>query len=580
MSEATYTALFPFCGLGAGALGFQGARARLFGREGRIVSLGGIDLDADACADFEALTGSPALCADVAMLTVERLVAFAGKRAPDVVFSSPPCTGFSGLLSETKSKTAHYQQLNRLVLAWVELMFAAWPEGPRLFLIENVPRIQQRGKALLAEVRKLLRARGYVFHEGTHDCGVIGGLAQHRNRFLLIARNTKRTPSLVYEPPKKRVRAIGDVLAALPLPNTPSAGPLHALPRLSLLNWLRLALIPPGGDWRDLPKAATPQAGNDAKHSSKYRVTSWATPSGTIVGETRLGSGGPSVADVRVPFNNVFRVLGWSDTAQAVTSGATPTAGGQCVGDVRLEAKGHPHTYGVLAWAAPAHTVTGTMNSPGTGPCSVADPRVAASAAYHNGAYGLAPWDAPSGVVTGEAAVSTGTFSVADPRLGCSPRNGAYGVLAWLSPACTVTGSLQVDNGPAAVADPRVPGSPALRVRFVPIDLRSPPPFAPVLPTRDGSWHRPLTTLELAALQGLPMTLRDGSPLRLAGRSSSEHRRRIGNAVPVAAAEAIARQMLLTMLASDAQGFTLSSDGAVWVRGGRLEGATAAPSLH
>lgn len=57
----TYTALFGFCGIGGGALGFLGARAKLAGVEGRIVSVGGIDNDAAACRDFEWLTGSPAL---------------------------------------------------------------------------------------------------------------------------------------------------------------------------------------------------------------------------------------------------------------------------------------------------------------------------------------------------------------------------------------------------------------------------------------------------------------------------------------------------------------------------------------
>lgn len=66
--SATYTALFPFCGLGAGALGFLRANATLFGVEHGFRSLGGIDLDADACRDFEALTGTPALCADVSTL--------------------------------------------------------------------------------------------------------------------------------------------------------------------------------------------------------------------------------------------------------------------------------------------------------------------------------------------------------------------------------------------------------------------------------------------------------------------------------------------------------------------------------
>jgi len=86
---------------------------------------------------------------------------------------------------------------------------------------------------------------------------------------------------------------------------------------------------------------------------------------------------------------------------------------------------------------------------------------------------------------------------------------------------------------------------------------------AQVVPTRDGTWHRPLTTLELAALQGLPITV-NGSPLILAGNSASAWRERIGNAVPVGAASAIARHMLLTLGSVAAGRGTFSSD-AVWV---------------
>jgi hypothetical protein len=58
---------------------------------------------------------------------------------------------------------------------------------------------------------------------------------------------------LPYRPSKKRVRACGEVLGELPLPEQEEAGELHRLPKLSWLNWVRLALIPAGGDWRDLP---------------------------------------------------------------------------------------------------------------------------------------------------------------------------------------------------------------------------------------------------------------------------------------------------------------------------------------
>jgi site-specific DNA-cytosine methylase len=269
--ERVYTALFPFGGLGAGARGFLEAEARLVGVRARFRLIGGIDIDPEACADFEYLTGSPSLCADVAKLTPDALRAFAGERAPDCVFSSPPCTGYTTLIDDTKSEEERYQALNRLVLTWVELMLDTWGDAPpKLFLLENVPNIANRGRALLDKVKKLLRAAGYLFSEGYHDCGVWGGLAQHRRRFLLIARHAKSLPEILYQPPSRRVRGCGEVVGALPLPGSPEAGPMHAVPVISAKNWLRLALIPPGGDWHALAPAKA------AAHASSKRAATTA----------------------------------------------------------------------------------------------------------------------------------------------------------------------------------------------------------------------------------------------------------------------------------------------------------------
>ncbi|MCV5968803.1 hypothetical protein, partial [Lactococcus petauri] len=80
-------------GIGAGALGFVDAQVTMQGRTGRFRSLGGVDNDRLACDDFERLTGSPSLCADLSTMTAAELRAFAGPKAPDVVFMSPPCKG-------------------------------------------------------------------------------------------------------------------------------------------------------------------------------------------------------------------------------------------------------------------------------------------------------------------------------------------------------------------------------------------------------------------------------------------------------------------------------------------------------
>ena len=56
------------------------------------------------------------------------------------------------------------------------------------------------------------------------------------------------------------------------------------------------------------------------------------------------------------------------------------------------------------------------------------------------------------------------------------------------------------------------------------------------------------------------------APLTLPGRSAALWREWIGNMVPVGAAEAIARQMLLTLTHAAVGSFALSSGGGVWVR--------------
>ena len=607
MTERVYTALFPFGGIGGGALGFQRAEAELrgLGWRGTFRVLGGIDFDKKACEDFEALTGAPSLCADLSKLTVDELRAFAGETAPDVVFLSPPCKGASGLLSEEKARSPKYAAMNELALCWTRTMLAAWPTPPRLVLLENVPRIAKRAAAMLKEVRRLLRGAGYVIHEGAHDCGEIGGLAQHRDRFLLVARHARRVDQLLYQPPKRRVRACGEVLGELPLPGDPSAGPLHVLPRISMLNWLRLAAIPPGGDWRDLPRGtiagrtpfnhvyavlpwtepagavnggAGPTSGAASvadprvlafagqRYGMNMRVGSWGEPAWTVTGSTDVQAGAPSIADERVRNfgGGSYGVVGWDSPSGVVTGNSWVTAGRFSVADPRLSIGAcFTNQLVVLDPTQPARTITGAAHCAGGAP-SVADLRVPVA---HPRSYGVMRWTDPSDTVAAGSHPGQGAYSIADLRLTCAPRetSGAYGVRRWTDAWVTVTGSACIDNGWFAVADPRVPGNPALAVRWVVRDLRAAPPYIPVLPTADGSWHRPLTTLELAVLQGFPAVI-DGRPLTLAGKSSSRWREALGNAVPVGAAEAIARQMLLTLVHADAGVFALSSGGGVWVR--------------
>lgn len=566
LTERLYTVLFPFCGIGGGALGFQGANARMerLGVSARFRVLGGIEYEPGTARDFERLTGAPCLSMDVRQVSPALLREWFGAEAPDVVFFSPPCKGASGLLSEELATSPKYAAMNELALVWLELMFAAWPVGPRLVLMENVPRIRTRAAGTMTRVRAILRAHGYATHDEAHNLGEIGGLAQNRQRLLLVGRHQKRVPALLYQPTKRRVRSVGEVLGALPLPGDPAAGPLHRLPAIDPITALRLALIPAGGDWKDLPAevvlppelAAVVGKGKVSARTpfnDVYRVVRWSESAPCVTGGATPTAGGVTVADPRLKIGpnahtNICNVTGWDDPARTVTGASRPAGGAPSVADPRTGAESHPHTYGVLPWNGPAHTITAKA-SVGTGPFSVADPRVTSG---FPGTYGVVPWGDPMGVVTGRASPTTGSFSVADPRVTCKTRENSaiYGVIPWSEAAGTIVGHACHDNGRFSVADPRWPAS---------------VPF-PVILSEDGTWHRPLTTLECAALQSFPVML-NGEPLTLGGKSNSAWRVRIGDAVPPDGARPIAMQMLYTLLNADAGVFALSAAGGVWVDG-------------
>jgi len=556
-----------FAGMGGGALGAQAARVRIGDTEAYFETVGGIDIDAGAAADFEYLTGAPCAVADIHTMQPADLRAAMGDRAPDMMLLSPPCVGFSALLSKAKAKEPKYRELNQLVLKGLFLICSTWDRPPAIIFIENVPRITSRGKDLLAKARQLLRDHGYEVTENDyHDCGEIGGLAQHRRRFFMVARDPSRVPNFVYRPGKLRVRACGEVLCDLPMPENPAGGPLHKMPRISWLNWVRLALIPAGGDWRDLP-GVVPVGKERREVHRRHAVAKWTEPTRTVVGPG--ASGAYNVADPRLAevinmkqtgegaqsFKGRPGLMGvqpWDTPTGAVTAGATVSGGNgtAAVADPRIGLKEKPgrhlNQYNVIDWSRPAKTIIAATR-PGSGAQAVADPRN-----WHTNVLGVIPWDEPSGTVTGSAAPARGAFAVADPRLACKPRSGAYGVLSWEDAAAAITGSMAIDNGRAAIADPR-----------------KPPDFVPVIIAPDGTWHRPLTTLELAALQGFPVR-HHGKPLELSGKSSVSWRKRIGNAIPPPAAQAVASEILLALLASREKTFVFRMD-KVWVKDAEID---------
>lgn len=534
------------CGLGGGAAGFNRARPRVGNVEAEWVCLGGIDVDPAGLRDFERLAGVPGTLLD--LFTRDQYVRFHGKeppagwreatpedirraaggRRPDAVFISSPCKGASGLLSEKMSLTPKYQALNELTLRCIWLMGEAWADDPvPLIVFENVPRLASRGRHLLDQINSLLGSFGYAVAETTHDCGELGGLAQSRKRFLLVARHVEKVPPFLYEPEKKSLRAVGDILGRMPLPgDIDAAGPMHRIPSLHWKTWVRLALVEAGSDWRSLNKLAIEDG-----HLRDL----------VIVPEYRSGYMG---------------VHGWDDTASTIAGRSGPTNGAFSVADPRYRQAAnwnHGQQFGVIRWAESAPTIPG-QTMPGQGTFSVADPRPNWN--RHSGNYRVIRYDQPAGtIIAGGKGVQGGQQSVADPRILHRGKGdnyltgGHYGVIGFNQHSGAIAASSRYDSGRFSVADPRIPAA----------DER----LTCIIRSLDGTWHRPFTTLEKAALQSL---VEPEEYLVLDGMSDKDWSERIGNAVPPAAAEAIAGVMGTTLLLAEQGETFMLSNTPIWVR--------------
>ncbi len=660
MQDCEFTHFHLFCGLGGGAKGFNRGRAELNGLRGRFRCIGGVDVSPAAIRDFNRLAGVQGTVLD--MFDREQYLAFhgvepplewreatpqdiqkaAGYEKPNIVFLSAPCKGFSGLLSESRSKTEKYQALNRLTLRGVWLMLEAWADDlPEFVLFENVPRIATRGRALLDRITTLLRHYGYAVSENFHDCGEIGGIHQSRKRFLLVARNVEKVPPFLYEPVKHNLRPVGELLEKLPLPgDIVAGGAMHSVPNLQWKTWVRLAFVEAGSDWRSLKKLrvvdgkladyllvpdyrggylgvnrweeaiGTVQGRSTASNGAfsvadprfsgrdnqQYGVIPWSKASGSIINVKSPGQGTFAVADPRGGYGaethkNVYRIVRWDEASQTISSGHGPSSGGMSVADPRhfgpakhsnemrivrydepARAVSSAHStgacivdprvdqrrsgaLGVRTWSEHAGAVAGESLPPNGAFC-VADPRFANSQGEHGTKYAVQPWDAPSKTITGSDRIGSGALCIADPRVSFQRERGDnyltaghYGVVGWDQPCGAVSAAAGHDNGRWNVADPRLPESDEKLVA--------------VIRSLDNTWHRPFTTLELAALQSLvdPDDLFD-----LDGTSDSAKRERIGNAVPPMAAQAIADLMCQTLLmVRSGQTFALSAT-PIWVQ--------------
>lgn len=245
--------------------------------------------------------------------------------------------------------------------------------------------------------------------------------------------------------------------------------------------------------------------------------------------------------------------MSMGDTCGAVIGVKSPGQGRFSVADPRVDGDRHKTVYRVVPFDGVSGTITGDFKATSGG--GVADPRPSGGR-DGAGKYRVTGMDEAAGTVIARSDTGMGAYAVADPRPAKRRGegddyygNGHYGVIAWDGVSGAVSAAAGHDNGRWSVADCRLP------------DARA--NLACVIRSLDGTWHRPFTTLELAALQSL---VDPEEQLELDGLSDQAWRERIGNAVPPKAARAIAEEMGRTLLlAWTGQTFALGST-PIWVR--------------
>jgi site-specific DNA-cytosine methylase len=483
-----------FCGMGSGAAGFNDANPRVGNITGRFECVGGVDNDAGALANFEALTGAPGWCAD--LFDEQQYRDFHGCAPPagwkpvtsqeirrrygsniDFGFLSAPCKGFSGLLSTQKSLTLKYQALNRLTVRGVRLLLEAYKDDPiTVILFENVTRIETRGVVLLEEIKAVFREYGYVVADANHDCGEIGELAQSRKRYLLIARHPSKMPAFIYQPPKRRLRGVGEVIGKLPLPGDPIAGILHKVPKLQWQTWVRLAFVEAGKDWRSLQKLRVENGmlqdfgimPEVELRDNALGVCSWGESGPLITGQRSPYQGRFSVADPRgTQTNQTFQQYGvapWDEPINAVSAQSAPGGGRYAVADVRI-ADCQNGALGVRRMSDPGFTVRGRAG-PTNGTFSIADPRPAYGLDTHCHVLVVAGWYGAAGTVNSRCNPTSGAFAVADVRVNGHEKSVMLGVRPWTETSPCVKGDMSVGTGPYAIADIRIMGRPRFNNTF------------------------------------------------------------------------------------------------------------------
>ncbi len=294
------TAIDLFCGAGGLSAGLEMAGFQVLAGNDIFEAAGETFSKTHAHAKF---IGGP-----IQKLSVERLMREAGVKVGEltVLVGGPPCQAYS-VYNHQRSMTDERATLFREYLRIVDGLRPQW------IVMENVTGIYSiGGGAAVRAIKEELMALGYDVQEQVLKAEDFG-IPQERRRVVFIG-NRIGAPISHPQPSHgtglQPFTSIKDAIGDLPkLANGEDRGPVkyasapkcefqrlvrgnattvtnHAAPLLGAKNVERLAHIPPGGSWRDIPFDLLPPGMKRAKrsdHTKRYGRMTWGGLSCTVL---------------------------------------------------------------------------------------------------------------------------------------------------------------------------------------------------------------------------------------------------------------------------------------------------------